>query len=117
MHPMSTSSAGSSPSPSPKPAESIPHRRLLIAIVRRAVLDFAIYRHVSKKERPEEHALAIDAAGWLFWNGLEPLDDDGRYSFLYICRILDLDANEIRKAALSLTKEDIQRINNSAGEP
>lgn len=95
----------------------MPSRRLLIAIVRRAVLDFAIYRRVDQKERPEEYALAEDAAGWLFWNGMEPHDEAGRYTFLYICRLLDLNATQIRDAALTLTKEDVQRINNSAGEP
>lgn len=90
-------------------------RRLLAAIVRRAVLDFALYRDVKPKKDPLRHRLAVDAAGWLFFDGIEPRDEAGRYSFLHICLLLNLDAKAIREQALTLTREDIRRFNGDAG--
>jgi hypothetical protein len=82
---------------------------LLSAIVRRAVMDIALYRH--KPEDPLRYELAVDAAGWLFFDGLESVDDQGRYTFMHICRVLEIDARRIRDQALTLTREDLRRFN------
>lgn len=84
-----------------------PTQRLLLAVVRRAVWDFVLY----KDPASTHHELALDAAGWLFWDGQEEEDEEGRYSFLYICSILGLDFRMIREHALRLTRSDIQRLN------
>lgn len=86
-------------------------RRLLVAIVRRAVLDFAMYRSRKKRKQPVEYKLGVDAAGWLFFDGTETHDSEGRYTFLYICALLELDAREIREQALRLTRTDLHRFN------
>jgi hypothetical protein len=97
------------------PERAGPSRRLLAAIVRRAVLDFALYRDVNPESEPLRYALATDAAGWLFFDGTESVDEEGRYTFLYLCMLLGLDARSIREQALSLTRKDLQRFNGDAG--
>lgn len=90
-------------------------RRLLAAIVRRAVLDFVLYRDCSPAEDSLRHALAADAAGWLFFDGVEATDELGRYTFLHICMLLGVDAKQIRTQALALTRRDLQRFNGDSG--
>ena len=77
--------------------------------MRRAVLDFALYRH--QREDPLRYELAVDAAGWLFFDGEEYVDDQGRYTFMYICKLLEIDARRIRDQALALTRTDLRRFN------
>ncbi len=83
----------------------------MVAIIRRAILDFVLYRHHSKATHPEEYTLALDAAGWLFFDGHETVNEDGRYTFQFLCGVLELDPTQIRNAALSLSKADVQRFN------
>lgn len=90
-----------------------PTHRLLVAIVRRALWDFVLYRGCDPAVDAERHRLAEDAAGWLFWDGAEETADDNRYTFLYICGILNLEPDKIRKAALRLTRNDIERMSNN----
>ena len=90
-------------------------RRLLAAIVRRAVLDFALYKDCDKEEAPTRYALAVDAAGWLWFDGEEPYDDQGRYTYRYICTLLGVNPTAIREAALELTREDLHRFNGDSG--
>jgi len=73
---------------------------MLLAVLRRAVWDFAQYKD---PDNPS-HELHIDAAGWLFWDGEEHM------SFHYICHSLDLHPMEIRQAAAKLTRDSIKRI-------
>lgn len=114
---MLLSAMESSPSPSQHDSvRSIASRRLLIAIIRRAVLDFVVYRDACPKTQPDLYALAEDAVGWLFWDGIESADEQGRYTFGYICLLLELDARAIRERALTLTREEVQRISNSSGD-
>jgi hypothetical protein len=89
-----------------------PEQRLLVAIVRRAVWDFVLYRDMDAAQDEERYALAVDAAGWLFWDGEEEIDMDGRYTFHYICSLLDLNVRHVRKSVLKLSRNDIQRLNN-----
>ena len=93
-----------------------PEHRLLVAIVRRAVWDFVLYRHYSPTDNPESYEIAVDAAGWLFWDGEEEVDDEGRYTFHYICDLLGMDPRRVREHVLNLSREDIQRLNNHIKE-
>lgn len=97
-------------------APSAPAHRLLVAVVRRAVWDFVLYRDEDPKKSHDRYQLAEDAAGWLWWDGEEEIDEEGRYTFRFICETLDLDPKAVRKYALSLTREDIQRLNNNIKE-
>ncbi len=63
------------------------------------------------------YELAVDAAGWLFWDGTESTDEEGRYTFLYVCNLLGMNAKEIRDQALALTREDLHRFNGDTGLP
>jgi hypothetical protein len=114
-----------------------PSQRLLVAIMRRAIWDFVLYRDedpsqykpekgrtvAARKEIEEERKkcqerlqIAEEAAGWLFWDGAEPEDGEGRYTFRHICELLDLDPNAVRQRALSMTREEIQTLNNHIKE-
>lgn len=97
-------------------AVGVPEHRLLMAIVRRAVWDFVLYKDVKAKEDPLLHEVGVDASEWLHWDGKEPFGEDGSYSFLYICDVLDLDAARVRRIAARLTREDISRLNNNIKE-
>ncbi len=97
-------------------SQSSPGQRLLVAIVRRAIWDYVLYKDCDETSEADRYALALDAAGWLFWDGEESTDPEGRYTFLYICQLLDIDPKKIRKATLRLTREDIQKMNNNIKE-
>lgn len=99
--------------------------RLLVAIMRRAIWDFVLYKDETpkshkhpedKKKSQERLSLAEDAAGWLFWDGEETCDEQGRYTFKYICEILDLEPSRVRKRALAMTRDEIQRLNSHIKE-
>jgi hypothetical protein len=79
------------------------------------VLDFALYKDADREKEPLRHALAVEAAGWLFFDGTESIDEEGRYTFLHICSLIGLNAKEIRDQALMLTRHDLQRFNGDAG--
>lgn len=83
-----------------------------MAIVRRAVWDYVLYKNADPKLDRERYNLAVDAAGWIFWNGEDEVDEEGGYTFLFVCSYLNLDPSRIRKVMLTLTREDIQRLNN-----
>lgn len=99
-----------------QPLEGVPARRLLVAIVRRAVLDFALYKNADPKLDKVHHQIAVDAAGWLFFDGTETYDEEGRYTFLYICALLELEPRPIRAKALELDSTDIHRFSGSTGD-
>jgi hypothetical protein len=82
-----------------------------VAIVRRAVLDFALYRDCDPEEDALRYELAADAAGWLFFDGIEATDEGGRYTFLHLCSLLGLNARMVREQALALSREDLHRFN------
>lgn len=81
----------------------------MVASLRRAIWDFALYRDA--KEGSERQQLAIDAAGWIFWDGEEHTDEEGRWTFHYVCATLGLVPEQIREATLKLTRETISKIN------
>lgn len=93
-----------------------PAHRLLVAIVRRAVWDFVLYEGANPKTKPDEYELYIEAVDWLFWDGEEECDDGGRLTFRHICAMLELDPQQVRHTALSMSRNDIQRLNNNIKE-
>lgn len=84
-------------------------------MVRRAVWDFVLYRNADPVKQKDRYELAVDAAGWLFWDGEDPEGEDG-FTFLHICSALELDAKRFRERVLTLTREDIQKLNNHIKE-
>lgn len=106
----------------PTSPSSSASRHLLTAILRRAILDFVLYRVIAEEERADaethttQFLLFTDAAGWLFFDGEEPVDEEGRYSFQFICRVLDLHPKMLRNAVLRMTREDVPRFNTSVGD-
>jgi hypothetical protein len=93
-----------------------PVHRLLVAIVRRAVWDFVLYENADQKKNPNEYELYVDAVDWLFWDGEEECDGEGRLTFRHICSTLELDPRQIRQIALTMSRSDIQRLNNNIKE-
>lgn len=91
-----------------------PEKRLLTAIVRRALWDYVLY--AERRDDPELHEIGIDAAAWLFWDGEEEVGEDGTYTFLYVCGVLGLDPRAVRNAAAELTPQDLTRMNNNIKE-
>ena len=86
-----------------KPSTSTPERRLVVAVLRRTIWDFVIYRNV-----PEGHAkkaLAAEAAGWIWWDGEEFM------TFKHVCETLDLDPINLRRRILMLKRSDLERVN------
>lgn len=69
-----------------------------------------------KHEDEKRYELALDAAGWMFWDGEECIDEEGRYTFLYVCSLLELDPRRVRTIALHLTRDDIHRMNTNLKE-
>jgi hypothetical protein len=105
--------------------------------MRRAIWDFVLYRdedpssinpsrgrtkkarkalEEEKKRSEERLGVATDAAGWLFWDGVETADATGRYTFLHICELLDLRPKEMRSRILEMTRDHIQALNNHIKE-
>jgi hypothetical protein len=78
-----------------------PEQRLLSHILRRTVMDFVYYRSAQDEER---RFLAEDAAGWLFWDGTEPM------TFRAICDELGLNYAHVRSLILRLSVDDVDRL-------
>lgn len=85
-----------------------PDHRLMIAVLIRAVRDFVNYKDT--KRGSEQYKLAVDAAGWLFWDGREPM------TFLKICDTVGLDSENIRKITLTLSRDDLRRMSADIGD-
>lgn len=85
---------------------AIPERRLMAAILRRAVYDFVLYRD----ETHVNHSLALDSAAWLFCSFPQEEQVDGEWTFVYICQDLGLDPRSVRQRTLRLTTRDITRL-------
>lgn len=91
-----------------EPGPVVPERLLLVAVLRRAIYDFVLYRELTHNEKYKE--LYEDAAAWLFWDGRETTDDLGRWTYRYVCSTLDLNYRSIRQRVLRLTREDLKRL-------
>lgn len=92
------------------PEPGLASRRLLTAIIRRSVLDFAVYRDTTEAE-PKKFKLWSEAAAWLFDDLATLRGPRGGYTFIGICRHLDLDPDAIRRQTLELTAADVKRFN------
>lgn len=77
-------------------------QRLLTAILVRAIRDFVNYRH--KPAGTDEHKIAVDAAGWIWFNGEEFL------TYRWTCRILGGDPEKTRKFILTLKPKDLLKM-------
>jgi len=85
-----------------------PDSRLLIAVLFRAVRDYVNYKDA--KPGTERHKIAVDAAGWIWWNGTEDM------TFLKVCEIVGLNPHKIRKITASLTPEELKRMAREVGD-
>lgn len=85
-------------------AESV--RTLLTAVLRRAVHDFALYRHCERGALGEYRR---DAYRWLFLHKASEYKDelDRFMSMERICSVLDLPVENVRAAALRLSRDDV----------
>lgn len=72
-----------------------------MAILLRAIRDFVNYRHA--KSGTEQHKIAVDAAGWVFWEG----DEREFMSFRWVCDQLDLSPEHTRRLMRSLSPRDL----------
>lgn len=79
-----------------------PSERLLTAILVRAIRDFVSYRN--SPAGTEEHEIALDAAGWIFWDGEEFL------TYRWTCRTLGGDPIKTRKLVLRLKPKDLTKM-------
>lgn len=74
-----------------------PERRLLLAILERAILDF-----VGNDTREIQ-----GSSDWMF---SDDSDDDGEFSFGWVCRQLDLDPDSIAEHIRAMPKRGSHRI-------
>lgn len=74
-----------------------------VAVLRRAIWDFAMYRDSPKGSK--QYELAVDAAGWIWFDGQE------MGTFRDLCLHLDLDYVSLRKQIMKLRRKDVERIN------
>jgi hypothetical protein len=86
-----------------RPSGITPERRLIVAVLRRSIWDFVIYREVSD-DHSKKH-LAEAAAGWIWWDGEDFM------TFRYVCSTLDLDPKDLRKRILALRRNDLEHVN------
>lgn len=85
-----------------------PEQRLIAGMLRRAIWDFALYKDDPNHDHYE---YAVDAAGWIFFEGDEFDPGDERLTFIQACQMLGLDYQHVRKATLKLTREQIEKMN------
>lgn len=74
---------------------------LLAAIVRRAILDWSLYR---KSDDLRERRIFRSAQNWLF------SDDDEFPAFVVLCHQLDIDPAYIRERVLALTDGEVRAL-------
>jgi hypothetical protein len=87
-----------------------PELRLCIAIMRRAIWDFVLYADVDEDDNPEANALGCDAASWIFTDSGEDENERGRYTFCYICNVMELEASYVRRIILNLDPGSYRRV-------
>lgn len=90
---------------------SVPRRpevRLWFHVLRRQIWDFVLYKDADPDSK--EYTYAEDAAGWIWWDGEEDLDEFHRPTFRHICCVLGLDPRDVREATLRLKRNDVARL-------
>lgn len=90
--------------------DACPEHKLYVAMIRRAIWDYVLYRDA---DAADKRAISEDAEGWLFYDGDEDLDSEGRVTFPYTCAILGLDPGMVRAGARRLCRDDLQKLNNN----
>jgi hypothetical protein len=75
-----------------------PERRLILALLERAILDFV----------GNEQKEALESEQWIFNDDLGGEDD--QFSFNWTCLQLDLDANHIRRKIREMPKRGLSRL-------
>lgn len=76
--------------------------RLWAAVVRRATVDWVLYRN---HKDPKLRKLGLDADAWIFGD-----TEDEFSSFVGVCDILGLPASLMRQKVKTLTEEDARRL-------
>lgn len=83
------------------PRPLVPEQRLLLAVLRRAVWDYVLYR---ESVDTAKHQLSVEAQEWLF------SDVDEWMSFMFICKSLDINPSRIRRYADIITRKEIENV-------
>lgn len=79
--------------------------RLWAAVIRRATVDWVLYRrHESAKLR----RLGEDAEDWLFNGPDEPQEDPG--AFASVCLSLNMGVDDVRSRVLATTEAEARRL-------
>lgn len=76
--------------------------RLWASVIRRAVVDWVLYRN---HEKAKLRSVGKEAEQWLFSDEEEPLN-----SFISVCGYLNLDPELVRRKLRSLSEEDARRL-------
>ena len=77
--------------------------RLWAAVVRRAAVDWALYK---EHDNVKLKQLSVDAAAWMFG---EP-ESNAIHEFESVCEILNLSPDLVRTKVRNLTEEDARRL-------
>lgn len=84
---------------------STPEQMVWLAVLRRAIYDFVMYRGYDKKTK--QYALAVDAAGWIWWDG----EEFG--TFLFVCSVLGVNPTQMRRRLLTVKREQLAMADSS----
>lgn len=76
-------------------------RSLWLKVIIRALFDYASYRHSAKLSHKK---LASNAYDWMF------SPNDMFNGFENVCKFLEIDPDKVRERALSMTKDDVAKI-------
>ncbi len=76
--------------------------RLWAAVVRRAAVDYVLYRN---HEKTKLRKLGADAEAWIFSG-----EEDTLSSFVSVCDILDLEPDLVKTKIKNLCEEDARRL-------
>ncbi len=87
-----------------------PEQRLFVALLRRAVWDYVLYKASTERDKK---AISNDAAEWIFADDEEDIGEEGHVSFVYACAVLNVDPGMVRRATSALKRDDIHRLSNN----
>ena len=77
--------------------------RLWAAVIRRAAVDWVLYRHHSNSKLLK---LGVDADAWIFGDST----DNSLNSFEAVCDILSIEVSLLRGRIIRLTEEDARKL-------
>lgn len=87
-----------------------PEIRLCVAILRRSIQDYVLYRDIRPSEDPEKAEIGAEAAAWLFDDLGEVENEEGRYTFCYICGVMDLEMSYVRHIVRTLDVDEYRKV-------